>query len=285
MPYKSFVSPANLDEAVALLAEHGGKVNVLAGGTDLVPKINCYELRPEVILYLGNLGLDTIKEADGGLKIGPCATISAFLENDLIEKNAPILRQAALEHSSPAIRSAGTIGGNVVNASPAADMVGPLYVLDAKLTLTSSSGQRTVPVEEFFTGPGKTVCAGNELLTSICIPAVKGGMSFIKLGRRKAQSLAVIAASVRLEVEGGVCKTARIALSSVAPTVIRCKKAEQMLVGKAVDAGLLRAVAEAAIAESSPIDDVRSSAWYRSEAGKGIVRQALFAAANLEYTD
>ena len=285
MPYKNFVSPANVDEALALLAEHGGKVSVLAGGTDLVPKINCYELCPEIILYLGNLGLNTIKEVDGGLEIGACVTISAFLENDLIAKKAPILRQAAFDHSSPAIRSAGTIGGNIVNASPAADMVGPLYVLDAKLKLVSSAGERVVPIEEFFTGPGKTVCAPNELLKSICIPAPKGGMSFVKLGRRKAQSLAVIAASVRLEVEGGVCKAARIALSSVAPTVIRCNKAEQMLAGKAVDASLLRAVAEAAIAESSPIDDVRSSAWYRSEAGKGIARQALFAAANLEYTD
>ena len=280
-----FIAPTNIGEAAELLAKYGSKASVLAGGTDLVPKINCYELRPEVILYLGNLGINTIKEAKGGLEIGACTPISAFLDNSLIAKKAPVLRRAALEHSSPAIRSAGTIGGNIMNASPAGDMIVPLYALDAKFTLVSSSGERTVPAEEFFAGPGKTVCSAGELLTTIHIPEVGGGTSFVKLGRRKAQVLAVVSAGVRLKVEDGVCKEARIALGSVAPTVIRCPKAEEMLAGKKVDAGLLRACAEAAIAESRPIDDVRASAWYRAEAGKGIVRQALFAAAGLEYTD
>ena len=281
----TFEAPANLGEATTLLAKYGGKAIILAGGTDIAPKINCYELRPETILYLGRLGMNAIKEADGGLEIGAGTTLAALMESSLIAQKAPILLQAAFMHSSPAIRSAGTIGGNIMNASPAADMVGPLFVLDAKLVLASSAGERSVTIGEFFPGQGKTVCAANELLKTICIPAVKGGTAFVKLGRRKAQSLSIVSASVRIDAENGVCKTARIAFGSMAPTVIRCKKAEQLLEGKKIDAELLRACAKAAITECSPIGDVRASAWYRNEAGQGIMRQALFVAAGLEYTD
>ena len=281
----TYVAPADINEATSLLAKYGGMTTVLAGGTDIMPKINTYELRPEMILYLGNLKLNAIREAGDGLEIGACVTIAALIESGLIVKKAPILQQAALGHSSPAIRSAGTIGGNIVNASPAADMAGPLLVLDARVTLISSEGDRTVQIGDFFTGPGKSICRNNELLKAIYIPAVKGGTAFVKLGRRKAQSLAVVSASARIEVENGVCKTARLAVGSMAPTAIRCKKAEELLVGKKIDADLLRACAKAAIAECSPIDDVRATAWYRKEAGQGIIRQALFAAAGLEYTD
>jgi len=281
----NFIAPVNMSEATALLAGYGSKAIVFAGGTDIMPRINSYEIRPEAIIYLGKLGLDTVEEVDGGLEIGARTTIATLLECNLIAEKAPILKQAAFSHSSPAIRATGTIGGNIMNASPAADMVVALFALDAELILDSTCGERTVSIYDFFTGPGETVCTGGEILRSIRIPAYSGGTAFIKLGRRRAQALAVVSVGVRLDVVDGVCKTARVALGSVAPTVMRCPKTEQKLEGSSIDADLLRACAESAIAESSPISDVRASAWYRTEAGKGMIRQALFAAAGIEYTD
>ena len=282
----NFIAPISMSEATALLAGYGSKAIVFAGGTDIMPRINSYEMRPEAIIYLGKLGLDTVEEYDGGLEIGARTTIATFLECGLIAGKAPILKQAAFSHSSPAIRAAATIGGNIMNASPAADMVVALFALDAELILDSTCGERTVSIYDFFTGPGETACTGGEILRSIRIPASSsGGTAFIKLGRRRAQALAVVSVGVRLDVVDGVCKTARVALGSVAPTVIRCPKTEQILEGKSIDADLLRACAESAIAESCPISDVRASAWYRTEAGKGMIRQALFAAAGIEYTD
>ena len=279
-----YFAPTTLDEAVRLMAEYKGELKVLAGGTDLMPKINYYENMPKAIIYVGGLGLNYIKSDGKGLLIGAGTPIAKILQSSEAAQLAPVLVEAAEQHSSPAIRSAGTIGGNIMNASPAADMVVPLYAMDAVLTLVSGRGERAIRIEEFFTGPGKTVCAPDELLKEIRVPQAGGKAAFIKLGKRKAQILSVISAAVRLDQEGEACKDARIALGSVAPTVIRCPQAEALLKGSRITPDLLCQAAEAAIGACSPIDDVRATAWYRKEAGKGIVRQTLFAAAGLEYT-
>jgi len=280
----NYYAPTNLDEAVQLMAGYKGDLKVLAGGTDLMPKINYYENTPKAVMYVGGLGLDYINSDNNGLIIGAGTPIAKILRSAAVAKAAPILTEAAEQHSSPAIRSVGTIGGNIMNASPAADMVVPLFVLDASLVLVSGGGERTVKIGEFFTGPGKTVCAPDELLKEIRVPEVRGKTAFIKLGKRKAQVLSVISVGVRIEADGAKCNEARIALGSVAPTVIRCPEAEALLKGAQITPDLLCKAAEAAIGASAPIDDVRATAWYRKEAGTGIARQALFAAAGLEYT-
>lgn len=276
-----YFAPTDLGEAVKLLAQYGKQATILAGGTDLVPKINYYELKPEVLLYVGKLGLSYIKQVNGTLVIGAGTPLAQILASEVVAQLAPALVHAAKQHSSVAIRSVATLGGNIANGSPAADMAIPLIAMDAKLRLVSAKGERVVAIQDFFVGPGETVLKADELLTEIQIPAVKGKAVFQKLGKRKAQACSIVITAVRLEMAGGVCKAARIALGSMAPTPLRCVKAEEMLVGKAVDQALVARCAAAAVGESSPIDDVRATAWYRQKAGTALVAQALAQAAGL----
>jgi CO/xanthine dehydrogenase FAD-binding subunit len=232
-------------------------------------------------LYVGKLGLSYIKQVDGALVIGAGTPLAQILDSELVAQSAPALVQAVRQHSSVAVRSTATLGGNIANGSPAADTVTPLIAMDAKLRLVSAKGERVVAVQDFFVGPGETVLGADELLTEIQIPAVKGKAVFQKLGKRKAQACSIAIVGVRLEMDGKVCKAARIALGSMAPTPLRCVKAEKMLVGKAVDQALVAECAATAVGESSPIDDVRATAWYRKKAGTALVAQALAQAAGL----
>mgnify|MGYP001039850444 CR=1 FL=1 len=277
----SYFAPTEVGEAVKLLAEHGEEASVLAGGTDLVAQLNYYEIKPAALVYLGGLGLDYVREEDGKLVIGAGTTIAHLLTNDLIAEKFSVLAAAAATHASPAVRTTATIGGNIGTASPAGDMIPSLMVMDAKLVLASSKGERAVPIQEFFTGPGETVRTPEELIVEIHVPLLDGKAVFKKLGRRKAQVCSIVSTAVRLEMEGGVCKDARIVLGSMAPTPLRCSKAEAMLKGKAVDAALVAECAAQAVAESTPIDDQRATAWYRAKAGTALVERALAEAAGI----
>lgn len=276
-----YFAPTELSQAVKLLAEHGKKATVLAGGTDLMPRINYYELKPEVLVYIGGLKLDYIKAEGGQLVIGAGTPVAKLLESDLVVKQAGALADSARQLGSVAIRSVGTIGGNIAHGSPAADLVPPLMAMDAKLKLVSAKGERLVAIENFFVGPGETVLAADELLTEIQIPAVKGKAVYAKLGKRRAQACSIVIAAVRLELDGKVCKAARVVLGSMAPKPLRCAKAEALLVGKTVDAKLVAEAAAMAVGESSPIDDVRATAWYRQKAGTALMARALAQAAGL----
>ena len=185
------------------------------------------------------------------------------------------LAEAARLSGSDAIRNSATLGGNLANASPAADLATPLLVMDAEVLIKSSGGDRVLPLKEFFRGPGQTALKPQELLVEIRIPAFKGKTAFKKLGRRKAMTLSVVNVAVRLDGNGKKCNEARIALGSMAPTPMRCKKAETMLQGKALDRELIKACAVQAVNEASPIDDQRATAWYRKQAGAALVAQAL----------
>ena len=277
----SYFAPTDVGEAVKVLAEHGDRAAILAGGTDLVAQLNYYEVKPGALLYIGGLGLDYVKEKDGKLVIGAGTTVAHLIGNDLVAKKFPVLLAAAKTHASPAVRTAATIGGNLGTASPAGDLIPPLMVMDAKVVLTSARGKRKVPVKDFFTGPGETVRATDELIVEIRVPLLKGTAVFEKLGRRKAQVCSIVSAAVRLEIDEGVCKDARIVLGSMAPTPIRCPKAEAMLKGKAINAALIAECAAQAVAESTPISDQRATAWYRHKAGTALVGRALAEAAGV----
>jgi len=277
----SYFAPTEVGEAVKLLDQHGEKAAVLAGGTDLVAQLNYYEIKPAALVYLGELGLDYVREEDGKLVIGAGTTIAHLLTNDLIAQKFGVLAEAAASHASPAVRTTATIGGNLGTASPAGDMIPSLMIMDADVVLASSKGQRTVPIQEFFTGPGETVRAPEELILEIHVPLLEGKAVFKKLGRRKAQVCSIVSTAVRLEMDGGVCKDARIVLGSMAPTPLRCVKAEAMVKGKAIDAALVAECAAQAVAESTPIDDQRATAWYRAKAGTALVDRALAQAAGI----
>lgn len=277
----NYFAPTDVGEAVKLLAEHGDKAAVLAGGTDLVAALNYYEMKPGTLVYIGGLGLDYIKEEDGKLVIGAGTTGAQLIASDLIAEKFPVLLDAARTHGSPAVRSVATIGGNLGTGSPAGDLIPPLMVMDAEVLLVSAGGERVVPVKDFFTGPQQTVRKPDELIVEIRVPLQAGKAAFQKLGRRKAQTCALASATARLEMDGKVCKDARIVLGSMAPTPIRCIKAEGMITGKELDEGLIAKCAAEAIAESSPIDDQRATAWYRKQAGKALVARAVAQAAGV----
>ena len=276
-----YFAPTEVGEALKLLAEYGEKANILAGGTDLVPKINYYELRPDNLIFIGGLGLDYIKEEDQKLVIGAGTTWTQIATSTSVLEKVGILAEAAQLGASVAIRNVGTIGGNLANASPAADLAAALLALDAELSLKSEKGDRVVAIKDFFTGPGETVRNPSELLTDISIPVPKGKTSFLKLGRRKALTLSVANTGVHLIMDGNRCEDARISLGAMAPTPLRCTKAEELIKGKAVDATLISECAAEAVNESSPIDDQRATAWYRKKAGKALVARALAKAAGI----
>jgi len=270
-----------ISKAIKLLGQYRKKAVILAGGTDLVPQINYYKLKPEVFVYLGNLGLDYIREKNGKVAIGATTSMAKIAASKLVARKAAALAEAARQAGTSAIRTAATIGGNLANASPAADLATPLLAMDAELLLRSDRGKRTVALKDFFTGPGTTVLRPGELIVEISIPPVKGKTAFLKLGRRKAMTLSVVNVAVRLEMGGKKCKDARIAMGSVAPTPLRCTRAEELLKGKSPDRALIAQCSAEAMAACNPVDDQRATAWYRRKAGTALVARALAQAAGL----
>ena len=272
----------DLKEALKLLESYGERAVIFAGGTDLVPRINTYSFKPEVLIYIGNLGLDHIKEDNGKICIGATTPMAKIITSELLTQKVPALVEAAKLAGTAAVRTTATVGGNLANASPAADLVTPLLVCDAEVSLVSAAGKRAVPLKDFFKGPGQTVLQPAELLTEISFVPPQGKTVFLKLGRRKALTLSVVNVAVRMDLKGRKCKEARIALGAVAPTPLRCDNAEHMLQGKEVDRTLIADCAAEAMAASSPIDDQRASAWYRNQAGTALVARALNEAAGLK---
>lgn len=277
-----YFAPTSVPEALELLAEYGQRITVLAGGTDLAPQINYYQLQPDALLYIGKLGLDYVKDEAGALTIGAATPVQEIATSPLVAGRAKALADAARTHSCTAVRNSATIGGNLVNASPAADMATPLLALDAELLLMSAHGERVVKLQEFFTGPGETVRRPNELLVQVRVHDAGERAVFLKLGRRKAMTCAVASVAVRLDMVDGNCSDARIALGSMAPTPLRCARAEEAIRGRRLDVDTISGAAAAAVHESSPIDDQRATAWYRREAGRSLVRQALAQAAGIQ---
>ncbi len=272
----------DLKDVMKLLAEYRERAVILAGGTDLVPKINTYSFKPEVLIYIGKLGLDYIKEENGRICIGAATPMAKIVTNELLAQKATALVEAAGKAGTAAVRTTATVGGNLANASPAADLATPLLVCDAEVSLVSAEGNRVVPLKDFFKGPSQSVLQPGELMTEISFVIPKGRTTFLKLGRRKALTLSVVNVAVRVDLDGQQCKEARIALGAVAPTPLRCPKAEGLLQGKEVDRNLISDCAIEAMAASSPIDDQRASAWYRKQAGTALVARALSQAAGLK---
>ncbi len=285
MQHFQFYSAASLGDALGFLAEKGDRTRVLAGGTDLIPALREETSRPGFVLNILEVAeLNGVRDTDQGLRIGSATSHAQLTESDLVKRYCPSLAQAAGSIGGPLVRNRGTIGGNLVNASPAADLASTLLSLDAEAVIRSRKGTRVVALSEFFLGPGKTVLNPEELLTEIAIPRPRGLGVFLKLGRRQAMTLSVVNVAVCLAMEDGRCREARIALGSVAPTPIRCPGAERMLLNQQMNEELAAQCAQAAMAASSPIDDQRAKAWYRVQAGTVLVRRALARAAGLGRT-
>jgi len=282
---RTFHAPTTLDEALRLLAELGPRAGVVAGGTDLVVAARGGRRPlPEAIVAIDRLpGLDAIDETpDGGLRIGALVSHADLESSPLVRRRWSALSDASALVGSPATRHVGTIGGNLCNASPAMETGSPLLVYEASVELRSVAGSRSLPVAAFLTGPGRTALAPGELLVGVTIPprpAGQVGSAYLRLEYRAAMEIAVVgaAALVAIDVDGR-CTEARIAITAVAPTVIRTDAAERILRGHTPTPELVAAAATAAGDAARPIDDVRATAAYRAAMVPVIVRRTLEAA-------
>jgi len=278
------LAPSRLQEALAALALPGG-ATVLAGGTDLMPQAHAGRVAPaRALLNIRRIdGLDAVRLDGGTLVLGTLVSLTTLLGSALVHRHAPLLVQVADRFASAQIRNAATLGGNLVNASPAGDTLPALLALDAVIELArlgdaGAVESRRVPVAEFFTGPGRTVRRSDELLVAVRIPAARPGQKvrFYKGGTRPALDIAPISiAFAALADEAGALHGVRLALGAVGPTPLRAAGAECLLEGRCLDAARADAAAAAAAADARPIDDVRASAWYRRELVRNMTRRML----------
>lgn len=279
-----YYAPETLKEALGLLGKGEGRVRVLAGGTDLVRTMNLEYKLPDAILWIGKLGLEYIRSSEGLLRIGGATRMQTAGGSKVLQTRATALAQAAGKMAAPPVRSLATLGGNICNASPAADTVCAMIALGAEVVLTSSRGRRVVALEKVFTGPGRTILRPGELLTEIrLVPTKKNeGSAYAKVGRRQALTLAVLNAAARVRLDSkGVCQEVRIAVGAAAPRPLRAVGAEAILRGKPFTAEAIARAAEAAAGEIKPIDDVHGTAWYRRKLTRVLVARVLTAAGGL----
>lgn len=278
MNQTTYLRPGVLSDALQLLQEWGDQAHVLAGGTDLLIKMRRGTVKPEAVVDISAINeLRGIDYKNDYVVIGALTTHSQICQSMKMGEWAQVLVKACLELGSQQIRNRASIGGNVGNASPAGDSIPPLYVLEAEVHLNSLKGERWVPVEEFFTGPGTTVCKSGELITEIRFrPLERGTKSFFhKIGQRRAVTIAKVSAAGILNLEGTNVRSCRFALGAVGPTVIRLHKAEEFLTGKNLTGDLADEVADLAGELCSPISDIRSTVDYRRRMASVLIRRGL----------
>lgn len=271
-----YLEPRTVPEACRMLAEHAGRAKLLAGGTDLVIQMHTGRHQPEAIIYVGRIPeLHGIRfDERTGLVVGPLTTMRELELHPVVRERYPTLARGAAEVGSVQIRNLATLGGNLCNASPSADTSPSLLSLDARVQITGTSGERTVPVGRFWTGPGQTDLGPDEMVTGILLPTPLPGTRafYYKLAVRKAMDLAIVGMAVSLVRQNGGCRDVRIALGAVAPTVIRATEAEQLI---AAEPRRIDEAAQLAMEATRPISDQRASAEYRREMARVLTRRAL----------
>lgn len=267
-----YLAPKSLDEAFAMHESHGDRVKYIAGGTDVIVKINEGKLTPDYLISLNHIpDLNRLvpDEESGELRIGALVTHRMLERSPEVRKRYPIIYDAVRNIGSVQIRNVATIGGNLVNAVPSADGAIPLIALDARVNIHGPGGERTLDLLDFFLGPGKSILEKGEVLAEIIIPPPppRTGSAYIKFGRREAMELPLLGVGVALSLgeDMATCEKARICLGVAAPTPMRAKKAEEFLEGKTMDEQTLAEAGEIAAGESRVRDSVRGQAWYRRE--------------------
>lgn len=269
-PEFDYLVPETVAEACAMLKEHGKDAVVFSGGTDVIVKMKEKVLLPKYLISMKELSdLKKIEEVPGkGIVIGSRITHNGLVSSDILKKKYPSVCSAANSMANNQVRNRGTIGGNIINATPSADLPPILITLGAYVTLVDVDGStREVKVEDFITGVGTVDIKPTEILTTVTIPEEANkltGSKYHKFALRKSGALAVVGTAVAVQVEGGVIKDAKICLGAVAVKPVRAAKAEAHLIGKKATDELYAEAGEIAKTECKPIDDFRSSAEYRT---------------------
>jgi len=270
-----------LQEVCQALVDPGGRL--IAGGTDVIPQMRNGRFPARRLIDLTRQpDLRFIEAHNGRVHIGALTTYAQMIGSSLLQTEAPALVQASSVVGSVQTRHRGTLGGNIGNASPAGDTLPPLLVLNAEVTLVSAGGERSLALAELLQGPGQTTIGGHEVIHHVSIerPPPNASSIYMRLGNRRGMAVSVASAALVLRMgEGKVVDEARIALGAVAPTAIRCPRAEMLLRGEPLTQVLVEEAARTAAAECSPIDDVRGTAGYRRNTVAQLVRRGLQALA------
>jgi CO/xanthine dehydrogenase FAD-binding subunit len=279
LPSFDLLTPQTLSEALEMLAKGTPRVLPLAGGTNIIVDLRSRRSCPEILMDLGELAeLQGIRVDDGYIIVGGGTTIARLMADPLIAEHGAPLGAAAAALGNPLIRNRATIAGNLVDASPAADMAPPLLTLDSEVSLASQGGTRYVPLQDFFLGPNETILLPSELLVAIRWPTPPPHTvaAHRKLALRKGTACAVISAAVRVEHDGGgSCRDARIALGAVAPKPVRAYAAENAVRDQPLTSEVISRTARLSTEATDPIDDVRGSAAYRKRMAKALVSRLL----------
>ncbi len=270
-----YYDPAQLQDALPIIAQLGNRVMILAGGTDVLNQMKLRQVNPEFLLNIKKIDELRHLRHNGHLEIGPLATITEIREDKRVRKAYPSLFDAAEWFGTPQIRNMATIGGNVCRSSPSSDMVAPLMALEAMLKLTGPKGERTISIEEFSTGSGENVL-DCEILTGIIVPKPEQpfGTSFVKL-KRSSADLAKVSCAVRIMMKENRCEDIRIVLGAVADKVFRAKAAEEALRGEKLTDVLIEEAGKRASQEAQPISDIRSTADYRRKTTGVLVKRMI----------
>lgn len=274
----NYYEAETIGEATEILSEYHEQARVLAGGLDLIPRMRRRLLVPQCVVSIQRIpGLDYINcDSKEGLSFGPMTSIRSLELSPLIKKDYFALHEAAHQIASVQVKVGGTAVGNLCVATPASDIAVAMLAFEAKVKIVGPSSEKVIPMEEFFVGVGQTSLQPGEMVAEVSAPPIAGktGSAFIKLVRTAAD-IAKVNVAVSLTLADGTCQEARIALGSVAPTTIRAKEAEKLLKGKAIDQKLIEQASEAASEESRTITDIRSTAEYRRDMSRVLVKRSI----------
>jgi CO/xanthine dehydrogenase FAD-binding subunit len=273
-----YLMPTSIDEAISLCVSHGELARYIAGGTDVMVKVKEGKITPQYLVSLRHVpGLDQITHKDGELRIGALVTHRMLELSPIIKNRYPIIADSVSNIGSVQIRNVATIGGNIVNAVPSADGAIPLITLGAEVRVRGPKGERSMPLEELFIGPGQTLLEPGEIVLEFVIPRLPShtGAAYLKHTRRAAMELPIlgVAVLISLEEDRKTCVDARIGLGVLAPTPMRARNAEAQLKGNTLDDGTLRRAGKMAAEECKARDSVRGLAWYRRDMVEVLVRR------------
>ncbi|GAB4115136.1 MAG: xanthine dehydrogenase family protein subunit M [Candidatus Caldatribacteriota bacterium] len=275
-----YFSPQQIPEALEILSKYGKEIKIIAGGTDLL--VQYYDRLYEITGWLDLKNLTELKKIElnsSDVSIGAMVTHSQLEKSPPIKKYFPILSQAAAEIGSPQIRNRGTIGGNIVNASPAGDLLSPLIAYETKFVLLSQDEESIIPAEQFFTGPKKTILKPNQLLSQVILPLPPQNCysSWIKVGKRRALAISTLALAivVKMSEDNQIIQKVKVCLSSVAPTPVEIKEVEEEMIGKSFNQLNFVKLGQIVKDKISPIDDIRGTKEYRKEVARRIMIHSL----------
>jgi aerobic carbon-monoxide dehydrogenase medium subunit len=273
------ILPRAIDDCVKVLKDRGGEAKLVAGGTDLIPQLKNGLVKPACVVDLSGIpALRALqKDNGGGLRLGAAVTARTIETDAHVRAAYPALAESGALVGSLQVRNLATVGGNLCNAAPSADMAPPLLALDAEVVVAGPGGQRRMPLASFFVGVRKTTLAADELLLEIVVPPASSGSGghYLRHTPRRELDIAVVGVASQLALRAGVCAKARIALASVAPVPLRAAAAEDALVGQPVTPALIERAAELAVQAARPISDQRGSADFRRHLVRVLTRRTL----------